>query len=89
MSYPDRELGMQHTDVKSLVEEGRVTAHTDAASLAAAAELAGIDARFVVLRRDPVDAVMSIMKRLNHSFDSVARIMRDSDVQLSWQLLGA
>mmetsp|Transcript_29906 Transcript_29906/g.75710 ORF Transcript_29906/g.75710 Transcript_29906/m.75710 type:complete len:274 (+) Transcript_29906:2-823(+) len=82
MSYPDAELGMQ----RSAAEEGKVTAHPDAVAMALAAERAGLDARFVVLRRDAADAVASISKRSALAFDVAARILRDNEAILEWQL---
>lgn len=82
MSYPDAELGMLH----AMPEEGKVTAHADAVALAQAAEAASVDVRFVVLRRDPADAAASVSRRTTVPFSAAARILRDNDAVLEWQL---
>mmetsp|Transcript_144921 Transcript_144921/g.403648 ORF Transcript_144921/g.403648 Transcript_144921/m.403648 type:complete len:140 (-) Transcript_144921:103-522(-) len=44
------------------------------------------DLRFVLLRRDPADAAMSISRRTAVPFAAAARILRDSDAVLASQL---
>jgi len=82
MSYPDAELAMLH----AVPEEGKATANMDAVALAAAAETAGVDLRFVVLRRDPADAIASVVRRTTLTFEAAARILRTADAVLAWQL---
>jgi len=82
MSYPDAELAMLH----AAPEEGKATANMDAAALATAAESAGVDVRFVVLRRDLADAIASVVRRTTLTFEAAARILQTADAVLAWQL---